>query len=86
MLSYGIRSRYLLKLKLVSRSGQPLDLGKYNVIGHKAYFYKPLSMNETVTRGRRAKHIDHYVGPGIIMRHIGTRPIIFIRYQEKEFQ
>jgi hypothetical protein len=42
-------------------------------------------MNETITRGRRAKHIDHYVGPGTIMRHIGTRSIV-IRYQEKEFQ
>jgi hypothetical protein len=68
----------------LSQSGQPVDLGKY-VIGHKAYFYKPPSMNETITRGRRAKHIDHYVGPGTIMRHIGTRSIV-IRYQEKEFQ
>ncbi len=68
----------------LSQSGQPVDLGKY-VIDQKAYFYKPPSMNETITRGRRAKHIDHYVGPGIIMRHIGTRSIV-IRYQEKEFQ
>jgi hypothetical protein len=68
----------------LSQSGQPVDLGKY-VIGHKAYFYKPPSMNETITRGRRAKHIDHYVGPGTIMRQIGTRSIV-IRYQEKEFQ
>jgi hypothetical protein len=68
----------------LSQSGQPVDLTKY-VIGHKAYFYKPPSMKETITRGRRAKHIDHYVGPGIIMRHIGTRSIV-IRYEEKEFQ
>jgi hypothetical protein len=44
----------------LSQSGQTVDLEKY-VIGHNAYFYKPPSMNETVTRGRRAKHIDHYV-------------------------
>ena len=58
-----------------------MDLEKY-IIGHKAYFYKPPSMNETITRGRRAKHIDH---SGIIVRHIGTRSIV-IQYQEKEFQ
>jgi hypothetical protein len=45
----------------LSQSGQTVDLEKY-VIGHNAYFCKPPSMNETVTRGRRAKHIDHYVG------------------------
>jgi hypothetical protein len=42
-------------------------------------------MNETVTRSRRAKHIDHYVGPGIIIKHIGTRSLV-IRYIEKDFQ
>jgi len=68
----------------LSQSGQPVDLAKY-VLGHKAYFYKPPSMNETISRGRKAKHIDHYVGPGIIVRHIGTRSIV-IKYHEKEFQ
>ena len=42
-------------------------------------------MNDTITRGRRAKHIDHYVGPGIITKHLGTRSIV-IRYKEKDFQ
>ncbi len=55
------------------------------VVGQKAYFYKPPSMNDTITRGRRAKHIDHYIGPGIITRHLGTRSIV-IRYKEKDFQ
>jgi hypothetical protein len=59
----------------LSQSGQAVDLEKYT-IGHKAYFYKPPSMNETIARGRRAKHIDHYVGPGIIIKHIGTRSIV----------
>jgi hypothetical protein len=68
----------------LSQSGQAVDLDKYT-IGHKAYFYKPSSMNETITRGRRAKHIDYYVGPGIIIKHIGTRSIV-IRYKEKDFQ
>ncbi len=68
----------------LSQSGQAVELGKY-VIEHKAYFYKPPSMNETITRGRRAKHIDHYVGPGIITKHIGTRSMV-IRYNGKDFQ
>ena len=55
------------------------------VIGQKAYFYKPPSMKDTITRGRRAKHIDHYVGPRIIAKHLGTRSIV-IRYKEKDFQ
>ncbi len=42
----------------LSQSGQTVDLEKY-AIGHNAYFYKLPSMNETVTRGRRAQHIDH---------------------------
>jgi hypothetical protein len=68
----------------LSQSGQAVELGKY-VIGHKAYIYKPPSMNETINRGRRAKHIDHYVGPGIIIKHIGTRSMV-IRYNGKDFQ
>ncbi len=68
----------------LSQSGQKVDLTKY-VIGQKAYFYKPPSMSDTIARGRRAKHIDHYVGPGIIMKHLGTRSIV-IRYKEKDFQ
>ncbi len=42
-------------------------------------------MAETITRGRRAKHIDHYVGPGVITRHIGTRSMV-IRLNGKDFQ
>ena len=66
----------------LSQSGQKVDLTKYG-IGQKAYFYKPPSMNETITRGRRAKHIDHYVGPGIITKHLGTRSIE-VRYKERD--
>jgi hypothetical protein len=68
----------------LSQSGQKVDLERY-IIGQNAYLYKPPSMNETITRGRRAKHIDHYVGPGVIMKHIGTRSVE-IRYQGKDFQ
>ncbi len=42
-------------------------------------------MAETITRGRRAKHIDHYIGPGIITKHIGTRSMV-IRLNGRNFQ
>ena len=67
----------------LSQSGKKVELERY-IIGQNAYLYKPPSMNETITRGRRAKHIDHYVGPGVIMKHIGTRSMV-IRYQGKDF-
>jgi hypothetical protein len=51
----------------------------------EAYLYKPPTMAETITRGRRAKHIDHYIGPGIIMRHIGTKSMV-IALHGREFQ
>jgi transposase InsO family protein len=68
----------------LSQSGQAVDLEKYT-IGHKDYVYKPPSMNETIARGRRAKHIDHYVGPGFIIKHIGTRSIV-VRTTENTFR
>jgi hypothetical protein len=69
----------------LSQSGQKVDLGRY-IIGQKAYLYKPPSMNEMVTRDRRAKHIDHYVGPGAAStKYIGTRSTVK-RYQRKVFQ
>ena len=27
-------------------------------------------------RGRKVKHIDHYIGPGHILKHIGTRSVV----------
>jgi hypothetical protein len=40
-----------------------------------------------MTRGKRAKHIDHYIGPGIITKHIlvGTRSMV-ITLNGREFQ
>ena len=37
----------------------------------KAYVYKPPSQQEVIRKGRMVKHIDHYVGPGRIIKHIG---------------
>ncbi len=57
------------------QSGQLVDLA-HMPIGAEAYIYKPPPQQETVNRGRRAKHIDHYIGPGRIVRHIGTRSAV----------
>jgi hypothetical protein len=58
----------------LNQSGQPVDMSKYP-IGTKVFFYKPPSKQETDSKGRRAKHIDHYVGPGRVTRYIGTRSV-----------
>jgi hypothetical protein len=56
----------------INQSGQPVDMAKYPV-GTRAFFYKPPSKQEADSRGQRAKHIDHYVGPARVTKHIGTR-------------
>ncbi len=44
--------------------------------GAKVYFYKPPSQAETQARGRKAKHLDHYIGPATIVRQVGSRSFI----------
>jgi hypothetical protein len=44
-------------------------------VGTKVFFYKPPSKQESDNKGRRAKHIDHYVGPARVTKHIGTRSV-----------
>jgi hypothetical protein len=56
----------------LNQSGQPVDMSKYP-IGTKVFFYRPPSKQEVDSKGRRAKHIDHYVGPARVTKHIGTR-------------
>jgi hypothetical protein len=68
----------------LSQTGHVVNLDNYP-IGKQAYLYKPPSMAETIARGRRAKHIDHYVGPGVITKHIGTRSMV-VRLNGKDFQ
>ena len=58
----------------LNQSGQPVDLSKYP-IGTKVFFYRPPSKQEVDSKGRRAKHIDHYVGPARVTKHIGTRSV-----------
>jgi hypothetical protein len=59
----------------MAESGQLVDLANMP-IGAEAYIYKPPSQQEAINKGRRVKHIDHYIGPGRIVRHIGTRSVV----------
>ena len=68
----------------LSQSGYVVDLTKYTV-GRKAFIYKPPTQAETIARGRKAKHIDHYIGPGTITSHLGTRSMV-IRMNGRDFQ
>jgi hypothetical protein len=43
------------------------------VEGAKVYFYRPPSVLDVVKKTRKAKHIDHYVGPAVIIKKIGSR-------------
>ncbi len=68
----------------LGQTGYAVDLIKYS-IDHKAYMYKPPTETETIARGRKAKHIDHYIGPGTITSYIGTRSMV-IRLNGRDFQ
>jgi hypothetical protein len=59
----------------LSQTGQLVDLTNMP-IGTEAYIYKLPSQQEAINKGRRVKHIDHYIGPGRIVRHIGTRSVV----------
>ena len=41
--------------------------------GAKVYFYRPPSVLDVERKTRKAKHIDHYVGPATIVKRIGSR-------------
>ena len=43
------------------------------VDGAKVYFYRPPSVLDVEKKTRKAKHIDHYVGPATIIKKIGSR-------------
>ena len=58
----------------LNQSGQPVDMTKYPV-GTKVFFHRPPSKQEADSKGRRAKHIDHYVGPAKVTKHIRTRSV-----------
>jgi hypothetical protein len=66
----------------LAQNGQRI---KYEALipGAKVYFYKPPSQADTQARGRKAKHLDHYVGPATIVRQVGTRSFI-IQFTDKK--
>jgi hypothetical protein len=66
----------------LSQNGKSIDYDRL-VPGAKVYFYKPPSALEVETRGRKAKHLDHYIGPATILRAIGTRSFV-IQYLDKK--
>jgi hypothetical protein len=59
----------------LGQHGQVVNLNELP-IGAKVYIYKPPTQQETISRGRKAKHIDHYIGPGTVSRHLGTRSVV----------
>ncbi len=43
------------------------------VDGAKVYFYRPPSVLDVEKKTKKAKHIEHYVGPATIIKRIGSR-------------
>jgi hypothetical protein len=68
--------------KKLSQNGKSINR-KALVPGAKVYFYKPPSAQELEKRGRKAKHLDHYMGPATILRSVGTRSFI-IQYTDEK--
>jgi hypothetical protein len=62
--------------EIFSQTGQLMVNLSNMPIGAEAYIYKPPSQQDAIRKGRRVKHIDHYIGPGRIVRHIGTRSVV----------
>ncbi len=69
-------------LSQIIPNGKPINYDRL-VPGAKVYFYKSPSALEVETRGRKAKHLDHYIGPATILRAIGTRSFV-IQYLGKK--
>jgi transposase InsO family protein len=67
-----------------NQSGKPIenDLLKD---GMEVYFYKPPSQAEVIKKGRKAKHLEHYHGPAVIVKKIRTRSYE-ISYNGKTFK
>ena len=65
----------------MNQSGREIDLTKMKT-GTDVYFYKPPTVQDSERLSRKAKHIDHYVGPGKIIGQIGDRSFM-IKYTNK---
>jgi hypothetical protein len=56
----------------LNQKGQRYNLDHFTIEA-KVYFYRPPSILDVEKRTRKAKHIDHYVGPATIVKKIGSR-------------
>ena len=56
----------------LNQKGQRYNLDHFTT-GAKVYFYRPPSVLDVEKKTRKAKHIDHYVGPATIVKKIGSR-------------
>ena len=66
----------------LGQNGRKIQIENYTP-GTKVYFYKPPSAMEAEKKGRKAKHMDHYAGPAVIVKRIGTRSFL-IEYKNSE--
>ena len=55
----------------LNQKGQRYNLDHF-VDGAKVYFYRPPSVLDVERKTRKAKHIDHYVGPTTIVKRVGS--------------
>jgi hypothetical protein len=68
--------------KKLSQNGKCINVEAL-IPGAKIYFYKPPSMQEVEKLGRKAKHLDHYMGPATVLRSIEARSFI-IQYTDEK--
>ena len=68
----------------LNQKGVQIDLNKFP-IGSNAYFYKPPNQGDVLKANRKAKHLDHYTGPGVIEEKIGGKSFV-IRYEGRAYQ
>ena len=66
----------------LNQSGRKINMKDFH-IGAKVYFYKPPTIQQVEKKGRKAKHIDHYAGPGTIVRIIGGRSVVISKNNPK---
>jgi transposase InsO family protein len=59
----------------LNQAHQRINMKDFHV-GAQVYFYKPPTVQQVEKKGRKAKHIDHYVGPGTIVRMVGGRSVV----------
>ncbi len=56
----------------LNHSGRVINLDKL-AVGTEVYFYKPPTVQDVKQKGRKAKHLEHYVGPARIIKKRGDR-------------